>query len=557
MHYRNSVKTNSSCRCSSGTWIAVFRAVALFVLIAASAQPSHGQDQTTSAPPAADSTTNYMEEAREMGMNKVMEMSLAECVALTLKDNVDIHIAYLDRVLQKYNLTTQTTYRYIPEINLDGSASKEGINTEASKTLTDSANVGTTVREHLPTAGDLAFTWNNQVVTSDESGESSSSSRSSGNTWSVRFTQPLLKGAGIDYDTSKVIQAEIADKQDILSLKDTLINQVTKSISNYRSLLSARQSLKISENSLEQAGFNLEIAKKKVKLGRLPATDLIQLEADVASNELALAEAKNSLVDTQLQMSKQLYLKSDVLIVPTEDVHKLPEVDLSQERTLAIAYANEPGYLTDILGVESKQLRLLQAQRDWLPDLHLQAEYGMTNPDTNNTNWNVGLTLSVPLFGQERRNLNASVISAKSDLRKASINLKKKKEDIASDVRDKITSLKIKQVKVALAVRNRELTGQKLKIQKAKMSAGKSSTFELVTFQNDLFSAKVSELSAYIDYLDALSAFDQFLGTTLDTWQIEFVSYRPEAGKEIESTTTKTGRDISHPPPATAPASVQ
>ena len=157
MHYRYFVKTNRSCRSSSGTWVVAFRAVALFVLIAASAQPSRGQDQPTSAAPPADATTNYMEEAREMGMKKFMEMSLAECVALTLRDNVDIRIAYLSRVLQKYDLTTRTTYRYIPEINLDGSAQKEGNNTQGSKTLTDSANAETTVREHLPTAGNLAF----------------------------------------------------------------------------------------------------------------------------------------------------------------------------------------------------------------------------------------------------------------------------------------------------------------------------------------------------------------------------------------------------------------
>ncbi len=539
-----------SRRCISSTWISFLRAVALFILIAAGAQPARGQDPSTSSAPAPDSTNSYMKEARKMGMKKVMEMSLAECVALTLRDNVEIRIAYLDRVLQKYDLTTKTTYRYIPNINLDGSAEKRGRNTEGSKTLTDSANAKTTVRERLPTAGNLGFTWNNQMGTTDTSGESS---RWSGNSWRVDFTQPLLKRAGIDYDTSFVIQAEIKDKQDILKLKETLIDQVTQSISDYRSLLSARQSLEISENSLEQSKNNLEIGRKKVHFGRMPATDLIQLEADVAKNELALAEAKNSLVETQLRLVKQLYLDSDILIIPTENVRKLPEVDLSQERSLAIAYANKPNYLTNVLGIESTQLELLRAQRDWLPDVEFKAGYGKTRTDSDQTDWNVGLKLTVPLFGDERRNLNYSVLNAKSALRTASINLKKQKEDIASDVRDKIMSLKIKERRVALAVRNRELTEQKLKIQKRKMSVGKSSTFELVSFQDDLFTAKNSELRAYIDYLDALSEFDQFLGTTLNTWQIDFVSYRPEAREEVESTTTQTGGGISTVPPDIAP----
>lgn len=85
----------------------------------------------------------------------------------------------------------------------------------------------------------------------------------------------------------------------------------------------------------------------------------------------------------------------------------------------------------------------------------------------------------------------------------------------------KVTRLHPKLRQVELARQARELSERKLTIEKEKLLDGRSSNFQLVTFQNDLVSAQNNELNATIAYLNALASLDKTLETTLETWKIE------------------------------------
>jgi outer membrane protein TolC len=139
----------------------------------------------------------------------------------------------------------------------------------------------------------------------------------------------------------------------------------------------------------------------------------------------------------------------------------------------------------------------------------------------------------MPLFGTERRQLTSDELSAKAQVRIALIELKKMEDDLASDVENYIRDLKIKARSVKLAIKARELAQKKLEVEQIKAKAGRSSTFQIVTFQSDLFTAKYNELETKVSYLDALNDFDKFLGTTLDTWKIDFKTQRQGAKKSI------------------------
>jgi len=72
------------------------------------------------------------------------------------------------------------------------------------------------------------------------------------------------------------------------------------------------------------------------------------------------------------------------------------------------------------------------------------------------------------------------------------------------------------------------LSQQKLEIEQEKLKTGRSSNFQVVTFQNDLVSAQIAESSSIINYRNALTALDTAIGTTLNTWRIQF-SPEPDA----------------------------
>jgi len=132
------------------------------------------------------------------------------------------------------------------------------------------------------------------------------------------------------------------------------------------------------------------------------------------------------------------------------------------------------------------------------------------------------LNLQIPLWGDLTR--EQAILSAEASLRKTKIGLKELKDNVETEVLDAIRDVLAKLKQVDLARLSRKLSEQKLMIEETKLKAGRSTNFQLVSFQNDLVNAQNAELNAITDYRNALSALDQVLGTTLDTWQIAFKS---------------------------------
>ncbi len=73
-----------------------------------------------------------------------------------------------------------------------------------------------------------------------------------------------------------------------------------------------------------------------------------------------------------------------------------------------------------------------------------------------------------------------------------------------------------------LAQQATQLSQQQLEIEQERLKLGKGSgVFQLIRLQNELAEARNRELDATIQYLNALTNLDLFLGTTLQTWQFK------------------------------------
>ncbi|MCP4343291.1 MAG: TolC family protein [Desulfobulbaceae bacterium] len=467
-----------------------------------------------------------------------INMTMGECVSLAVRDNVDVQIAYLDRVLEKYNLKTDTLYRYLPRFDVDGALKRSDTIVVGETTEHDIEALSATVTEHIPTGGDLAFTWANNSEHDLERGAASFSEKIDTDTWNVSFSQPLLKGAGVGYDLSFSRQAEITESINVLNLKQTLIDVATDSIVRYRQLLGAKHAINISKNTLKRANQGLEKAKAEIKFGRMAAMDLVQYESSVASQELALEQAKNEYNSARLNLTKQLNLDRSINIIPAENLIQFP-VDPDEQNSIDIAMNNRPSLLIERLNLESAEYTLLRSKRDELPTLTFNSQYGKVDTEdsaggsSHETDWFVGLVLSTPLFGAERRNLSSETLSAKSRVRSAQIELKKNERDAGADVSEQLQDIKTQKRTLELSTIARTLAEKKFEVEKEKLKAGLSSTFQVISFHDDLFKAQLSELRATISYLNSLTNFDQYLGTALDTWGIEFKHYRAEAEEEI------------------------
>ena len=65
-----------------------------------------------------------------------------------------------------------------------------------------------------------------------------------------------------------------------------------------------------------------------------------------------------------------------------------------------------------------------------------------------------------------------------------------------------------------------DLSKRKLAIETEKLNAGRSTNFQIISFEADLRAAEDSNLNAQMSYLDARAQLDLLLGVMLEHWEI-------------------------------------
>ncbi|MCX2195110.1 TolC family protein [Pantoea agglomerans] len=83
-----------------------------------------------------------------------------------------------------------------------------------------------------------------------------------------------------------------------------------------------------------------------------------------------------------------------------------------------------------------------------------------------------------------------------------------------------------------ISQRAAELTQQKVDIERQKLAAGRSTNFQVVSFDADLRNAESARLAAAISYQNSLTELDEIMGTTLQSWGIMLNDQGNYAGQE-------------------------
>jgi len=454
-------------------------------------------------------------------------MSLTECISLALKENRTIKNAYLDRVVQKYDLRMAED-KFVPTLTLAPSVTGSGntkalgggINNSSSNNTLKSGTVAT-LTENLPAGGTLSV-GSSYTVTSTQQAVPS---RDYG--WNVNLSQPLLKGAGLDVNLESVRIARINEQKNILALKSTLISTISSVITAYRSYIQAIKSLEITRQSLERSRELVATNRELIAAGRMAAIEIVQSEADLANQELSLLTAENNLDAARLALTKAIDIDKNTRLTPLEETD-IPSVPYSLAQARQLAFSNRPDYQNLLLDYENSKRALTIAKRNTLWDLSLTGSYGETYNRANtaplvNSNgaWTAGLTLTIPLDNLYRSSSDRqAAIAADISLKKMENSLARQREDIEIEIQDALRSAEMNYRQIKLATLARTLSEKKVEIETEKLKAGRSTNFQLVSYQNDLKNAQRSELDAIITYQNALTSLESKLGITLERWGI-------------------------------------
>lgn len=461
-----------------------------------------------------------------------LSLSLEAAVKTAIENNRELRTAKLRRTSVGYDLYLARG-RFLPQLSLSPFANRFTLNNDVPgmTTETQRSNSGLTSDLALltPTGARVAGEWSG-VGTSDRI--SGDRTRYAAQGVDLDVDQPLLRGGGWRVNSAPVRVAEMVDRIEGESERAVAIRVATATVFAYRNLLRSREQVAIVKTSLERSRDLLAISHSLVEAGRMAPADLVQAEADVAVKELSVLLAENDLESARVDLLKVLDIDTSVSVVPTDEL-RMPEVSLDRDELIRIAEQKRPDYLQAVLGGEIAEQQLSVARNNRLFDIDLTLHYGentnfagsarlpVTAFDTRDRALQTGIFLGYT-FGDRTRVQQHAQATLATEI--AQTVLREATDNVRLEVLDAIRTVGVRQRQVALARAARELTEKKLDIEKEKLKAGRSSSFQVTIFESDLVQAKSSELSANISYLNALTTLDATVGRTLDVWKISLAN---------------------------------
>ena len=473
----------------------------------------------------------------------LVSMTLEEATARALERNLDIQSVRLSPLIQRYALevaravftpTLRATYGY-DNSSRASTSQLDGGSRIASVRQTFNTSLSQTVPWY---GGELSANFNNGRTVTDNSFTTLNPSYSS--SVSLSYTQPLLAGFSTDNERTAVrtqeIQSQITDIQ-VLTRIANITNQVRVA---YWGLRATIEQIEIQRRNLAQAEQLLADNRVRVQLGRMADIQIFQAEAQVASSEQSLLNAEIQWQNQELALKRLLVNgATDPLLGETLNptdlptlVEQVPDIDAAIEIALRER--------TDIRQQREEQrvadLNLDVTKQESRPDLALTASYALQGvggdlfergelggdpvlvqeggyfdglssiADFETPTWSVTLSASYPVGMRAGR---ASFERAELQLRQAELALRGQELAIVTEVTNAGLTVNNTYLQVEAATRSRLAAERSLEAEVARFGVGVATNFEVVAAQDALTSARLSELRAIIDHVNALAEFER------------------------------------------------
>ena len=445
---------------------------------------------------------------------RTKHLSLKEAILLALRNNPDVENSELQRVVDKFALEVAHN-AFEPQLSIGGS-SNWAVGQKPSY------QVGPQVDLKTPIGTDIQATYGNAFKGQP------------GNV-TLNLSQPLLKGAGWAYVMAGLADAIDAEQTAKLTFKSSIITAVVTVINAYRVLVQDYNNLNVQQRTLLRAKQTVQQNRLQVKAGKMAPSDLLQQQANLATNRLSFIQQKDSITQDYQQFLQALGLVSSAKLTIDQhiDFHR-PQLP-SLQKSVELAFGNNIDYQSSVIALRATRRALMSAknQSRWQLDFTASTTIGQntgtaTVPQTTGsstpgtvaspeTGPSIGLKLTVPFNDVKSKQ---AVLSARVNLEKAILTLREKKQQLIRDVTNQVLQVRSQYQQVLLAIQAVKLQQRTLNNERIKLKYGKSTVFEENQLQDQLLSMQIQLISNKIAFLNAITTLNQTLGITLDKWGI-------------------------------------
>jgi outer membrane protein TolC len=469
--------------------------------------------------------------------SELAELTLDQAFALALEKNLDLKVARMQPVITDY---TKQTFLAAYKPNLSGSYSY-------SNSLTPSNNI----LDGVPNVINVSQSYNANVSQgirwygAPNLTVGFTNARASTNNVTTRLNPSFNTGLNFNASANLTNQFKMDNNRNNLrkfpinrEIADlTLLNSIEStraSVRNaYWNLRSAIEQIEIARRALELSQKNWSDSLVKVEIGTAASIDTITFETAVAQNEQGLLAAQNAWTTAELALKRlivsgtddPMYLKT---INPTDKPElSVQDVDIQAAVTRTLAQGTQLLISRKRLDTQKMDIELQKA--NLMPTLTVNGGYSSSgqagvqhlNGDIipggwwdamsilgnfTNPRWNVGFNVSYPLGQLSQK---AAYATAQIGIDSAVAQLKAQELTVSTAVINAGLAVSNSYKLYQAAIKTREAAEKNADAAQVRFDNGLLTNVEVVSQQNTLTQARLSELQRLIAYINAVAEFER------------------------------------------------
>lgn len=420
--------------------------------------------------------------------------TLRQCIDYAIENNIEIKQQELDVKNAEINLSTSKNSR-LPDLN---------------------AGLG------------QDFNFGRSVITSNNSVESANLGTTS---FSIASSVPLFTGFRISNEIK-------ANKLNLMAategLKKTKENKELQVTSLYLEVLFKKELLKVYKEQADLSRIQIERTMALVESGKVPVSQLYDIKAQLAKDEVNVTNADNELVLSLLNLSQALNIQNAIDFNITEpDMTDVIGKNLSSilpvEQIYQTAISIKPHVKEVEYRVESSRKELKVAESGYWPSLDLKLTYGTAYDHIYNNNYKnesfskqlgdnqtkrIGLSLNIPIFNRfQTRN---KVRAARLNIQNYELNLDNVKLSLYKEIQQAYQSAVSAQSKYTSTEKAYQAAAESFKYAEERYAVGKSTVFEYNEARTKLMTSQSEQVQAKYDFLFRAKILDFYRGEEIN-----------------------------------------
>jgi outer membrane protein len=395
-------------------------------------------------------------------------------------------------------------------------------------TATNSYNSG--ISQSVPWyGGSYAVNFNNSSVNSNNKTLTRNPSYNS--SLQFTYTQPILQGLATDSNRTNILTNQIQRQITDIQLLTTIENTKASVRSSYWALKAAIEKIEISKRAEDLAQQLFDNDKTQVTIGTMA-------EIDTAQPEAALAQAQGATLAAEIAWQQaDLAFKQLLVGGPDDDLLKKtinpvdiptvgPEPNLNIPGAVQQALIDRTDIQQAVKGLDQTDLSFKLSQNQTRPQLNVVGGFtnaGLGGPTSANLSsgfgdafssvfgfsqptWVIGTTFTYQLGMQSNK---AALARAQLSYDQQKANLKVTQLGVVTDVTGAGLNVENTYKQYLAAQKARVAQQAATEAEQTKFTVGLSNNFNVITQQDNLTSTRLNELTALINYIDAVADYDR------------------------------------------------